>query len=242
MLRNVAIVFAVLAAGGCGSSDEEPVTPAPLDPGSTYQPDVTASELSPEVTNRFFPLPVGARWVYEATSPDGVERIEVTVEAETRLVNGATARVVRDTVTFNDEVIEDTWDWYAQDPEGNVWYLGEDTAEYEMGMVVSTAGAWEWGVNGALPGVVMLGAPERRATYRQEYLVGEAEDFAEVESLDETVTVQAGTFLHCLKTHDQSVIDTTLDEHKYYCDGVGTVLVDEGDVREELVEYSGVTP
>ena len=240
-MRRMMAVAVLAAAGACGSSSD-PITPAPFDPGGTYTPDVSAAALSPEITNPLFPAPVGARWVYDAEQPDGVEHIEVVVQAETRMVNGAVARVVRDTVTFNGEMIEDTFDWYAQDADGNVWYLGEDTAEYENGVVVSTAGAWEWGQRGALPGIIMLGHPEPRATYRQEYLAGEAEDYAEVDSLDETVTSPAGTFTHCLKTHDRSAVEAALDEHKYYCPGVGIVWTDEGDVQEKLTEFSGVSP
>ena len=81
-----------------------------------------------------------------------MERIEVVVTDETREVMGITATVVRDTVTADGELVEDTFDWFAQDTEGNVWYLGEETKEYEGGEVVSTAGSWEAGVDGALPG------------------------------------------------------------------------------------------
>ena len=60
---------------------------------------------------------------------------------------------MRDTVTERGQVVEDTFDWYAQDARGNVWYLGEDTKEYENGKVVSTKGSWEAGVNGARPAI-----------------------------------------------------------------------------------------
>ena len=86
----------------------------------------------------------------------------------------------------------------------------------------------------------MLGRPRVGARYRQEYLAGEAEDFADVIELDVSVSVAAGQFEGCVRTHDQSVIDPELDEIKTYCPGVGNVLVEEGDVREELVEYAGL--
>jgi hypothetical protein len=54
---------------------------------------------------------------------------------------------------------EDTYDWYAQDKDGNVWYFGEDTKEFEGGQVVSTEGSWEAGKDGALPGIVMEADP-----------------------------------------------------------------------------------
>jgi hypothetical protein len=231
-----------LAAPACGSDDDSGGgNPAPFDPAmpEPYEPAIP-SDLGPNITNPLFPFPVGATWTYQATTEDGLEEINLSVEAETRVVHGVEARVVRDTVTVDGEVIEDTWDWYAQDGDGNVWYLGEDTTEYENGEVVCHCGAWEWGMDDALPGVVMLGEPQVGDVYRQEYLAGEAEDYAEVMSVDETLEVAGETFTGCVKTNDRSAIDPELDEFKYYCPGIGTVLVEEPDATEELIEYSGL--
>jgi hypothetical protein len=239
-LWRAPLLFSI-ALAACGSDDDDGGggNPAPFDPDADYAPAVSAGDLSAEVTNPLFPLPPGAAWVYQATTPDGLEEINVMVEAETYEVWGVQARVVRDTVTVDGEIAEDTFDWYAQDGDGNVWYLGEDTTEYEDGAPVSTEGSWASGVDGALPGVVMLAEPEVGMTYRQEYLAGEAEDYAEVMSLDETVEVGDQTYTGCLKTNDLSAIED-LDEFKYYCPGVGTVLVEEPDATEELIEYSGL--
>jgi hypothetical protein len=243
MSRRLVLFFAL--ATGCGESEPSrtlPVSngmgPAPYDPGVKYAPRVTPEELSTTVDNPLFPAPVGASWTYEARTDEGLERDEVTVLAETKDVWGVTATVVRDTVYLDDELIEDTWDWYAQDTHGNVWYLGEETYEYEDGVKVCDCGSWQSGVGGALPGVIMLGDPRVGDVYRQEYLAGEAEDLAEVVSLDETVTVPAGTFEGCIETHDLSAVEASVDEHKFHCPGVGTVLELEGDVRVELIAYS----
>ena len=93
---------------------------------------------------------------------------------------GISATVVRDTVYVDGELVEDTYDWFAQDNDGNVWYLGEDTHEYEDGVAVNAEGAWEAGVDGALPGIVMPADPAVGDAYRQEYYAGEAEDMGEV--------------------------------------------------------------
>src|SRR5688572_30729126 len=125
--RWFAIAAALASVSACGSDAGELPTsedgPAPFDPDTPYEPQIDADELSPEIDNSLLPWPVGARWVYEAETDEGVERIEITVDAEPRAVFGASARVVRDTVFLGDEMIEDTFDWYAQDPDGNVWYL-----------------------------------------------------------------------------------------------------------------------
>lgn len=214
--------------------------PAGYDPATAYAVDLDPTTLSADVTNPLYPLPVGAKWVFRAETDEGLERTEVVVEAATRTVFGADARVVRDTVWLDGELIEDTYDWYAQDAAGNVWYLGEETAEYEDGEVTSTAGSWEAGVSGALPGVVMLAQPKVEDTYRQEFLVGEAEDVASVVAKDVSVEISAGSYSGCLKTLDTSTLERSLLEHKYYCPGVGVVLTEEDDVRDELVEVTGL--
>ena len=104
----------------------------------------------------------------------------VVTTATKKLANGVTARVVRDTARSKGQIIEDTVDWYAQDSEGNVWYMGEDTAEFEKGKIVSRAGSWEAGVEGALPGIMLPAQPQVGQKYRQEYKKGEAEDNGEV--------------------------------------------------------------
>lgn len=203
-------------------------------------PDVDAATFVATVDNPYFPLPVGARWVYEAMGEDGLEHIEVEVLAETRDIMGVTATVVRDTVTLDGVVIEDTWDWYAQDSEGNVWYLGEDTCEFEAGMCANKVGAWEWGVDGALPGIIMPAAPTIDGQpYYQEYDVGEAEDAGEVVALGVSVMVPAGSYDDCVKTHETSTLDADLNEHKYYCRGVGLVKTEEPDATEALIERTG---
>jgi hypothetical protein len=245
---NVLVVLIACGVAACSSSaedeenepNEDSNLPAAYDPSQPYVIDVDAADMTPTIQNQLFPAPVGAKWVYEAVKTDGLERIEVTVEAGTKDVWGTQARIVRDTVTENGELIEDTWDWYAQDDNGNVWYLGEDTTEYEAGVEVCNCGAWEAGVNEAIPGVIMLAEPKVGHVYRQEYLAGEAEDIAEIVSLNETVTVPAGTFQNCLKTRDRSAIDKSIDAYKYYCPGVGLTLEEEEGERVELIEYSGL--
>ena len=238
--------LATCAIAACGSSggggEPLPVSnglgPAPFDPGQTYSPNVSAADLSTTIDNALFPAPIGATWVYEGMTDEGFERIEVTVESADKPVWGTTAVVIRDTVYLDGEMIEDTWDWFAQDRVGHVWYLGEETYEYENGTIVCDCGAWEAGVDGALPGVNMLASPKVGDVYRSEFYAGEAEDLAEVISVGEAVSVEAGSWSGCLKTRDRSAIELDADEFKYYCPGVGNVLIEEGPYRIELVSFS----
>jgi uncharacterized membrane protein YkoI len=203
-----------------------------------YHPIIKPGAFSATVNNPYFTLVPGTQFIYEAKKSEGIERIEITVLPETRMVMGVETRIVRDTVYLDGSLIEDTLDWYAQDTEGNVWYFGEDTAEYENGVITSRHGAWEAGVHGALPGIVMKAQPKIDDSYYQEYYAGEAEDRADVLAVNETVDVPHGTFNGCVKTFDYTALDPKSLEHKYYCKETGftalEVDVTDGE-RTELV-------
>ena len=224
---------AVLLAAGCGGSDSA------LPTGSDAV-SLDPAEFSAEIDNPYWPMAPGTRWVYRETDSEGNEhRVIVTVTDETRRVMGIEARVVHDLVTEDGMAVEDTYDWYAQDAEGNVWYLGEDTKELENGKVVSTAGSWEAGVGGAQPGIAVPAEPVVGLTYRQEYAKGEAEDGATILSLDERVETPAGSYEDALMTKDYTPLEPDVLEYKFYVRGVGPVVAlgVSGDVgREELIE------
>jgi hypothetical protein len=140
-------------------------------------------------------------------------------------------------------VVEDTYDWYAQDNSGNIWYLGEDTAEYEDGEVVTRAGSWEAGVDGAEAGILIPGDPQPGMSYQQEYLAGEAEDQATVLSVDEMVEAPTGRYTEALLTRETTPLQPEVAELKFYAPGIGPMLVLQisgGTSREELVSYTGV--
>jgi hypothetical protein len=247
--RRIAIatasVMAALAFAACGSDDDNGDgggSDADLPQGSEPV-DLDPADFSTEIDNPHWPMSVGSRWVYEEIDEEGtVQKVEVTVTGKTRqIANGIEARVVRDVVTEDGEPIEVTDDWYAQDSQGNVWYLGEDTAEYENGKVVTRAGSFEAGVDGAQPGVIMPANPEVGMTYRQEYYEGEAEDAGEILSLDQQVAVPFGRFSETLMTRDTNPLEPKVNELKFYADGVGPVLTLDigtvGGAREELLSY-----
>jgi hypothetical protein len=238
-MRDFLIVAGALAllAAACGDSSSDTTIPAalPTAPG--------ASGFTNLVDNQYFPLPIGATWMYENVEDDTVERIDVTVTPDAKTVDGFEVVVVRDVVTVDGDLKEDTVDWYAQDSGGNVWYVGEDTAEYENGEVVSTAGAWEAGVDGAQAGIMMYADPAAHVgeAYYQEFYAGEAEDKAQVVRVGETVTVPAGTFENVIVIREWNPLEPGVVEEKYVAPGVGVVLevvVEGGNERAELISYS----
>jgi hypothetical protein len=217
--------------------------PPVIDPGDggNYAPSIGPANFVDVVDNTYFPLIPGSRWVYEGESEGVAERIEVEVLPERRDIMGISAVVVRDTVYVEDELAEDTYDWYAQDTDGNVWYLGEETKEFDNGQT-SDAGSWEYGVDGALPGIVMLANPTVGDAYRQEYWAGEAEDMGEVIEVGATVTIGLGDYTDVVVTQDWTPLEPDVIETKSYAPGVG--VIHEADVAggDEVVELIEFTP
>jgi hypothetical protein len=249
MKRIAVLAFAccALLIAACGDDDSGNgagnTTTGAADAGSTLPQGSDPVELDPadfttEIDNPFWPMTPGNRWVSRSTE----ERIVVEVTRRNKDVAGIEAVVVRDTVTDNNgELVEVTDDWYAQDADGNIWYLGEDVKDYQDGKVVSTAGSWEHGVDGALGGIAIPADPRPGLKYRQEHYAGEAEDRAEVLSVTEAVRVPAGTFEDCLQTEDTTPLEPDAVEHKYYAKGVGPVLnekISPDRGREELISYT----
>lgn len=205
-----------------------------------YNPLINPSEFSSNVNNRYFVLIPRNKMVYESNTEEGLEKIEVYVMNETKIVNGVETRVVWDRVWLNGDLIEDTKDWYAQDSKGNVWYFGEDSKEMIDGKIINYDGSWESGVNGAKPGIIMKAAPKIGDKYRQEYYKGEAEDMGEVISLSESVIVPFGDFNNCIKTLDYTPLEPDVEEYKFYCPQVGGVVLEVDLEKGERVELVSV--
>jgi hypothetical protein len=242
----------LLLLAGCGDDDSptaDPTTAAEqaaepvIDPGDggDYAPELDPADFVAVIDNPYLPFTPGMKWVYEGEEDGETERTEVEVLDETRVIQGITATVVRDTVYVDGELAEDTYDWYAQDTDGNVWYLGEDTHEYEDGVAVNAEGAWEYGADGALPGIVMLAHPEVGDAYRQEYYEGDAEDMGEVLEVGATRELAIGFYEDVLVTEDWNPLEPDVVEEKSYAPGVGLIheaKVAGGDGQSELIELS----
>ena len=238
------------ACGGSGSSSAAqptgggaPTTPetASLPVGAKPFP-IDPSEFTTEIDNPYWPMKPGSQWVFRETNAEGsVSRVVVTVLDKTKTIaNGVEARIVHDQVTEDGQLSEDTYDWYAQDSEGNLWYFGEDTTEYANGKPKTKEGSWEAGVDGALAGIIMPANPQVGMTYREEHYKGHAEDGASIIGTDALVKVPFGRFEHGVQTRNFSGIEPDVIEEKIYAQGVGVVLeitVSGGSDRSELLSY-----
>lgn len=207
-----------------------------------YDPVIDPANFVSGIDNRYTPFPPGAFRVYEKKTAEGLERIRVEVLPETREIMGVTVITLRDTVTLNGALIEDTTDWLAQDKHGNVWYFGEIVQNFEDGRLANLNGSFESGKDGAKPGFWSKGAPRVGESFRQEWAPGEAEDVVEVVSLDardaHVPFSQNGTG-PILKTLNTTPLSPGADEFKYYVPGIGFALEVKPATGErlELVDY-----
>jgi hypothetical protein len=234
-MPRIPLTLLLAVAPILASCDRQPTAPSvarddasssasTADPAALFAPRFNPDSFVRQVDNRFFPLVPGTRFIYVGEE-DGERVSNVTyVTTDRKRILGISAIVVLDRLFDADGALkEKTFDWYAQDTRGNVWYLGEDTEELEDGKVVSTEGSWEAGVHGARAGIIMPAHPTVGKQYRQEFLEGEAEDEAVIVDRGLDVSVPYGAFHNCVKTVEFTRLEPGIKEAKFYCPGVGVV-------------------
>jgi hypothetical protein len=230
------LAFAVLASACSSGAGGAPSTTAQTAPGATTTP-VPASSLAPihgtyvpsidpanfvaTVDNPYWPLEPGTTYHYQGVRGKTVQTDDEVATHRTKMILGITCTVVRDTVSEHGVAVERTLDYYAQDIQGNVWYMGEDSFELQHGRMVRASDSWMSGVNGGEPGIIMPANPQPNERYRQEYYPpGEALDEATVLSLHGSVTVPYGSYSGLLVTSEYSPLEPQT-EQKFYAPGVG---------------------
>lgn len=238
---TLVLVIALLGAGAYVMISQSENTDTTNTNTEEYDPKINPADFTTNITNPYFSLPVGKKFVYEADTAEGKEKIEIEIEKETRNILGVETVVYRDRVYVGDQLVEDTKDYLAQDKDGNIWYFGEDVNNYENGQLKNHDGSFIAGEDGAKPGIWLKGEHKVGDSYKQEYYKGEAEDVRDVLALNETVTIKLGTYTDCIKVYDWTPLDKASREHKYYCKQVGgLVLIEnlEDDKRGELVSVT----
>ncbi|HLF75025.1 MAG TPA: hypothetical protein VI524_11800 [Anaerolineales bacterium] len=247
---SICVYFSsLILAVGCTAIGRSPaVTPSQGAPAAeAYTVDLAPADFVDAVDNPYFPLIPGTKWEYEIRLGGVViEKDTVEVLKENREVRGIQATAVRDIVSIGDQLVEDTYDWFAQDKDGNVWYVGESVDNYVGGVLVNHRGSWEWGVDGALAGVIMWADPSAHLNeeYYQEYYVGRAEDMGQVLSVSESVTVPFGSFENVVQTFDFSPLEPHVKEHKFYAAGIGLIKEIDLNMGEEvlLIKFTPPSP
>lgn len=239
---SAALVAVLAGAAGCSAGGPRQVGASGIDGLIIPTPSPEAGDFVEGVDHPLMPLVPGSTWRYESrVAGELVETIEVRVSEEVRTVAGIPATVVHDVVTdAAGRVVEDGYDWFAQDAAGNVWYLGEDTTSYQDGRP-STPVSWEAGVDGATAGLAMPATPRVGDGYQQESSPGEAEDRALVLDVAASRTTAYGSFDDLLQTEQTTPLEPGLVEHRFYAPGVGLMLAEivSGDEVVELVAHGG---
>ena len=206
----------------------------------TYNPVINPAHFTSIIDNPFFTMPVGKKMIFEKRTDEGLERIEITITGEKRNIMGVDTFEYLDREFLNGELVEETKDYIAQDKDGNVWYFGEDVANYENGKFKDHAGAWIAGVDGAKPGYWIKARHVVGDEYRQEFYKGEAEDMVKVVAVGLTVKTGLGTYKNCTKTYDWTPLDPESKEHKYYCPSAGGLVLVENITDGERIELKKV--
>jgi hypothetical protein len=226
------VTLVTLIAVGCSPDDGPPVSASNRAPanvsavgsiskGDGYSVDIDPANFVDRVDNPYFPLEPGTVFRLRGETEEGIERETVRVTDRTRTIMGVRTTVVEDVMRTDGEVSESTQDWYAQDREGNVWYFGEETAEYENGRILNRRGSWEAGVDGALPGIIMNVEPRVTDSYRQEFYEGRAEDMFWVVATGEPRTVPLGRFDDTLRVIEWTPLEPGIVVEKRYAPGIG---------------------
>jgi hypothetical protein len=226
----IALALVVLLGGGCGSSgggSSSSKTGASTSASSlapihgTYSPSIDPTNFVATIDNRYLPFKPGTVFHYKGTRGNTPQTDDEAVTHQTKQILGVKCTVVRDTVSEHGAPVERTFDWYAQDKQGNVWYMGEDSLELKHGRFVKASDSWESGVKGAQPGIIMPGNPKPGDAYRQEYYPpGQALDEARVLATNGSVKVPYGSFKGVLVTSERSPLEPQT-EQKYYAPGLG---------------------
>jgi hypothetical protein len=242
------LAFLAVVATGCGSSGTSTTTLPASESASTlapvsgkYSPTITPANFTSTIDNRYWPLKPGTGYHYKGVRGTTHQRDDEIVTHRTKQILGIPSTVVRDTVSEHGNPVERTLDYYAQDKQGNVWYMGEDSFEKQHGRMVRASDSWLAGVKGGQPGIIMPGNPQAGDRYRQEYYPpGQALDEAHVLSTDGNAKVPYGSYKHVLVTSEFSPLEPQT-EQKYYVPGLGEAAERVVKGHHEEFQLVGVT-
>jgi hypothetical protein len=236
-VATTASLTVLMVAGTAAASTSPPGELAPVH--GHYSPKIDPANFVSKIDNRYLPYKPGTRFHFEGSRGTTPQTDDQVVLHQTKRILGVRCTVVRDTVSEHGRAVERTDDWYAQDRQGNVWYMGEDAFELQKGHFVKASDSWKSGVNGAKPGIIMPAHPRPGDAYRQEYYPpGKALDEARVLRLTGSLAVPFGTFTGLLVTSERSPLEPQT-EQKYYAPGVGEIA--ERVVKGHHEEFELVT-
>ena len=241
-LRVASMIVPALLAVPMGAAASTPPSASQLAPvHGPYSPSIDPANFVRTIDNPYLPFKPGTAFHFKGVKGRTRQTDNEVVLHRSKRILGVRSTVVRDTVSEHGRPVERTFDWYAQDKWGNVWYMGEDSLELQHGRFVKASDSWESGVRGAKPGIIMPGHPRAGDRYRQEYYPpGQALDEARVVGFRGSVTVPYGSFKRPLVTLERSPVEQQI-EKKYYVRGVGEVKEQVVKGHHEVFRLVGVT-
>jgi hypothetical protein len=219
--KVVAVLTAAAAAAGVMAGI--PWASAGTSAHGGYEPVLNPRDFVRVIDNPYYPLPVGRTLIYRGVRDGQTQTDRVHVTSRTKVIEGITATTVSDVARHNGKLLEKTTDWFAQDKQGNVWYLGEDTAAYLANGQIDRSGSWQAGVHDGEPGIIMLAHPQIPDAYRQEFLRGQAEDTAWIVNKGGSVRVPFGVVHHILTSLEFTRLEPGVIDQKIYAPGIGIV-------------------
>jgi hypothetical protein len=203
VLALLAMLFGIVA---CSSST----------PTEEYVPSIQPADFSASITNPYFSLPEGRQLTYMADTEDGLQETTVDIKG-TKIVAGVETRIYAKNVLLEGELVEEADEYYAQDKEGNVWIFGEETSNYEQGLLLDHEGTWMAGMDGAQPGIAMKATPAIGDQYTIMYAPDVGKDIAEVLAIDTSITTAEASYDDCVKIYGHNSLDEESIDHEYYC-------------------------
>jgi hypothetical protein len=235
---TTAVALVAVGVVAASIADGEPTARA----RSCPKPPPLPSTFVARIDNAYLPLTPGTTWTYKGKL-DGTPATDVfTVTHATKQILGVATTVVHDQVFVQGKLAEDTFDWFAQDADGNVWYFGEDTKELDRnGQVVTTDGSWEAGVDNARAGIFMPAAPKVGQTFKQEDAKNVAEDCSTIADLNASVSTRYVTSDQALRTEEFSLLEPDVLDNKFYVRDIGLVKEQTVEGGTDVLELVSVT-
>lgn len=206
-----------------------------------YNPTINPDDFTTKITNKYFSVSPGKKLVYEAQTPEGMEKIEITIEKETKNISGFETLIYHDRVYLDGVIVEDTKDYLAQQKStGDVWYFGEEVDNYDKGKFKDHNGTFLHGTDGAKAGIWLKAEQKVGDSYRQEYYKGSAEDMLDVVAVDQTVKTKKATYTGCVKLYAWTPLDKESKEYKYNCPEVAAEVLVEHLTENKRTELTDI--
>ena len=242
-MRKLGMVAGLMAgigmlALGC---DTPPVGPELVD--GTLRTEASTKKLDSEVcstanpgfrttsTHPYFPFMAGDQWYYEGEEDGEPVSLLITVLDQTRVIDGVETLVIEEREWEDDELLEVSWNYFAQAADGTVCYFGEDVDIFED-EEISHEGAWCAEEAGSMPGIFMPADPQPGMKYQTEFGPG-AQDQVKIVGSG-LVTVPYGTFPETIRWREFNPVDGDKG-YKVFAEGLGLVI-DESLLLIDLEE------